>query len=417
MKNFCIFLLFSTLFFSCRADESNRLIIWTDRPEFAFYVEYFNSGQDLYKAEVRYFEFPSRQLSESGDQPDIVIAGWLNSASVRNFFRPLDEFFEIHGLESSSFYSSLLSLGRFGDRQLLIPVSFNLPSIVFSRDLVNVSANPFIMELDEIMAGAKAFNVMSSGSYTALGFSPLFNNEFLYIVSLLYGAEYNELFPAVQSSPISWNAHALESSLSWFENWFDNGIDGIRMEDDFVLRYFVNQPDRLINTGRILYTYMDSSGFFTLPEERRMNLNFRWIGNNEIIPISDSGVFFGIHRRTQSGRAAEAFTIWFFSEETQRNLLEVSRDKRLNEMYFGVAGGFSAMRTVTEQIFPQFYPALLGHTAPEVFLSSTGILPRNWTAIKDRVIIPYLNDRIRNADSEIRSLDSRINDWYRLNRD
>jgi hypothetical protein len=55
---------------------------------------------------------------------------------------------------------------------------------------------------------------------------------------------------------------------------------------------------------------------------------------------------------------------------------------------------------------------------PEDFLSPPNILPRNWTAIKERVILPYLHDRIRHeTKNDIRSLERRLSDWARLNRD
>jgi len=50
------------------------------------------------------------------------------------------------------------------------------------------------------------------------------------------------------------------------------------------------------------------------------------------------------------------------------------------------------MKTVTEQVFPQFYPDLLGRMPPESYLSPPNILPRNWIAMKQRVILPYLRD-------------------------
>ena len=113
-----------------------------------------------------------------------------------------------------------------------------------------------------------------------------------------------------------------------------------------------------------------------------------------------------------------AFTRWFFTTETQRMLLEERRSKRLNEASFGIAGGLSAMRTVTEQVFPQFYPDLIGHLPGESFLSAGNILPRNWMSIKERVVVPYLGERIRHTGGEpIRPLEQRMADWYRLNRE
>ena len=76
------------------------------------------------------------------------------------------------------------------------------------------------------------------------------------------------------------------------------------------------------------------------------------------------------------------------------------------------------MKTVTEQIFPQFYPDLLGHIPPDNYLLPPNILPRNWMEIKERVLLPYLREKIRSTNQEeVRPLERRITDWYRLNRD
>jgi len=190
------------------------------------------------------------------------------------------------------------------------------------------------------------------------------------------------------------------------------------VEDDFAFKYLYDPPDRLVRSGRILYTHMDSSSFFTLPEERQANLDFRWLAAKGTIPVDESSVYYGIHRKTKALKAAEAFTVWFFSADTQRQLMEAARSKRLHETSFGIAGGFSSVKYVTEQIFPQFYPALLGHMPPENFLSPANILPRNWMTIKERIILPYLRDRIRYSSGEdVRPLERRISDWYRLNRE
>ena len=87
------------------------------------------------------------------------------------------------------------------------------------------------------------------------------------------------------------------------------------------------------------------------------------------------------------------------------------------ETSFGIGGGFSAMRPVTEMIFPQFYPGLLGHMPPEDFLSPANILPGNWMILKERVILPYLHERARQPNNAgIYQLERRLADWQRVNR-
>ena len=422
---FPVFLGFVCLF-SCSSKGSGVAILWTDSPEFAFYAEYFNASQDRYKVEVHYYESPAQKLTEPGNQrretggsrdingefPDIVAAGWLKSSSTRALFKPLDNIFSKNGLDHSSFYPRLLSLGSIDGRQALLPVSFNVPAMIFARDFGQSSSNPFTIEMEEIRERSKDYNIEANGVYTRMGFSLSSNDEFLFVAATLFGASFRE------ASPIAWESQALEQSVTWIQQWIAEANASTQAEDDFAFKYFYDPPDKLVNSGRILYSYMNSSKFFTLPEERRANLDFRWVAAKEMIPLDEYSVYYGILKKTKAAKAADAFTLWFFSADTQRQLLEAAKSKRLLETSFGIAGGFSAMKTVTEQIFPHFYPDLLGHVPPESFLSPANILPRNWMVLKERVILPYLRERIRHSSrDEVRPLERRISDWSRLNRE
>jgi ABC-type glycerol-3-phosphate transport system substrate-binding protein len=405
-------LLLALVLASCGSWRSATAVLWTDRPEFAFYAEQFNASQDRYKVEALYFESPAALLTEPGEYPDIVAAGWLKSASTRDLFSPLNSIFDDKkGISKNSFYPRLLSLGNIDGKQYLIPVAFNIPAIVFSGEYGQSLSNPFTIDMEEIMEKGKAYNVETNGVYTRMGFSPSWNDEFLFITAALFNAGFRE------ASPIAWDPLALEKAMTWIQSWIAEANTSIQAEDDFAFKYLYDPAAKLVSSGRILFAYMDSSRFFTLSRERRAALSFRWIAEKEIIPLDERTIYFGIHKKARARKAALAFTNWFFRADTQRLLLESSKNKRLNETSFGISGGFSAMRTVTEQIFPQFYPSLLGHMPPESFLSPPNILPRNWMLIKERVILPYLRERIRSSSREkVRPLEKRIVEWYRLNR-
>jgi hypothetical protein len=397
---------------SCGLRRSPVAVLWTDRPEFALYAEYFNTSQDVFKVEARYFESPSEKLTEHGGiRPDIVAGSWLKSVSTRSLFRPLDGLFTKDRLSRDSFYQRLLDLGNIDGKQYLLPVSFNIPALIFARDKGDQMSNPFTLTLEEIKGLGQSFNVENGGGYSRMGFSPAWDDDFLFVNAVLFGASFRE------ASPLDWDNDALERALSSIESWIRESNRGIQAEDDFAFKYFYDPPSKLAVNGRILFFYMASSDLFTLPQERRANLDFRWIAGEETIPISEDMAYLGIYRHTRAKQAAEAFLLWFFREDTQRLVLEAAKDKRLNETRFGIANGFSALRTVTEQVFPQFYPSLLGRMPPGSFLSPPNILPRNWTAMKEQVILPYLHDRIRSGGrADIRSLDQRLRDWTRLNR-
>ncbi|MDL2229024.1 hypothetical protein LJC14_02120 [Treponema sp. OttesenSCG-928-L16] len=404
------FLILPSLCVSCRFFEPKTAVLWTDRPEFAVYVEYFNTSQDEYKIEARYFDSPAKELTEGQEIPDIVVGSWLKSSSTRSLFRPLDYLFKREALDKDAFYSSLLNLGNIEGKQYLFPVSFNIPALIFSRENTSLVDTQFTIDLEQIKLLGGNYNEGRDGLYTRMGFSPSWDNEFLFVITVLFGASFRE------GSPLAWDPIALERAIGYVQEWVRESNTSIQAEDDFSFKYLYDPLPKLAISGRILFSYMNSSDLFTLSETQRSSLDFRWVGRDGRIPLSEETVYFGLCRKGKAREAASAFTEWFFMEETQHLLLEASKQYGMNENLFGIGNGFSALRTVTEQIFPLYYPGLLGHMPPADYLSPPNILPRNWLTIKERVVLPYLQERIRvSQKEEVRALERRMTEWHRLN--
>ena len=400
---------------SCSSGGNKTAILWTDHPEFAFYAGYFNAAQDLYKIETRYYDFPAQKLRETGDHPDIVAGSWLKSVSTRVFFKPLDNYFRGGALDRNAFYSRLLAMGNIDGKQYLLPVSFNAPVVVFARDRGSQLSNPFTIGFDEMKRQGKGFNAETGGVYTRMGFSPAWDDNFLFLTATLYNASFREADFAAET--LAWDSAALERAMGFAYNWTREANSSIQAVDDFTFKYFYEPPAKLAISGRILFTCMDSDSYFTLAEDQRNNLDFRWLAERDTIPIAERSVYLGLLKKGKGPKAADAFLRWFYRADTQRYFLEKSRQSRMTEISFGIGGGFSAMRPVTEQVFPQFYPDLLGHMPPQEFLSPANILPSNWMVLKDRVILPYLHDRARQPNNDgLYQLDRRLADWLRVNR-
>jgi ABC-type glycerol-3-phosphate transport system substrate-binding protein len=396
---------------SCSSGRNKTAILWSDRPEFAFYGEYFNAAQNQYRVETHYYDFPAQKLKENGPSPDIVAGNWLKCVSARVFFRPLDKLYRKNTSLQNDFYPRLLSMGNVDGKQYLLPVSFNAPMVIFARDKGGQLSNPFTIGFDEMKKLGKNFNTETRGVYTKMGFSPSWDDNFLYITAELYNASFRE------ADPVAWDSQALEQAMSFVYNWIREANTSIQAVDDFTFKYFYNPPAKLALSGRILFTCMDSGSFFTLAEDQQNNLDFRWLAEKDAIPLTEKTVYLGLVKKGKAPKAAEAFLRWFFNADTQRTLLERSRQTRLAETSFGISGGFSAMRPVTEQVFPQFYQGLLGHMPPAEFLSPPNVLPINWMMLKERVILPYLHERSRQPDNDgIYPLERHIMDWLRINR-
>jgi ABC-type glycerol-3-phosphate transport system substrate-binding protein len=421
----CTLGVFFLLLLSC--DSKNTAIIWSDRPEFAFYGEHFNASQDQYKVETRYYDYPAQKLADVFSKektqvpgktdpdrarpPDIIAGSWLKSASTRMYFKPLNNYFKDKSFEKEAFYSRLLSLGNIDGKQYLLPVSFNAPMVIFAQDKADRLSNPFTVDFNEMKKLGKSYNAETRGVYTRMGFSPVWDDNFLFVAATLLNASFRE------AEPLAWDALALERAMDFIFEWIREANSSIQAVDDFTFKYYYNPPAKLALSGRILLSYMDSDDFFTLAEEQRNRLDFRWLAERNTIPLNERSVYLGLAKKGRAPKAAAVFLRWFFNPQTQRGLLEKSVQFQMQETLFGIAGGFSAVRPVTEQVLPQFYPDLLRHMPPQEFLSPSNILPSNWMTLKERVVLPYLHDRARQPDNNgIIPLERRLADWQRLNR-
>ena len=120
---------------SCSLFYNQRIVLWTDQPEMAAYIENFNSNNDFYKVEIYYRSNAAASLSGTENQPDIVIGKRINSPELLSKFQPLDRLIGDEKIQPELFYRNLLSTGKADDKQLLLPLSFNLPGVVFKKDM------------------------------------------------------------------------------------------------------------------------------------------------------------------------------------------------------------------------------------------------------------------------------------------
>jgi hypothetical protein len=84
----------------------------------------------------------------------------------------------------------------------------------------------------------------------------------------------------------------------------------------------------------------------------------------------------------------------------------------LNTVTFGIAGGFSALRTVTDRFFPSQYPLLLGNTPALEYITAPETLPIRWESIKTRVVLPYLERAINTKyETPATTMEALLAEW------
>ena len=395
----------------CFGGGRDRITLWTNRPEFAAYVELYNAEQSDHRLELVYKEHPAEEIRLAEEQPDLVVSGFYRSLRTQEYYRPLGNLLR-KKLEGVAFYEDLLALGREEDQQLLLPVSFNLPLLMFRNDLSPRPSDSMHLPLDELKEIARELMEQDGGTGTFMGFSPLWDRNFIYYTSLLHGAA----FRREGERDVRWNATALEEALGYLGSWIVDAGGGAANERAFRERYLYDPGYKLVRTGRTGFFLNDAASFFILPEEKRADLDFRWISRGDRIPTEDTIVFAGIPRHSDNPKAAEAFLTWFFAPENQDRMLRTALLKRVRT--FGIAGGFSSLIRLNEVYLPRHYHLLVGHIPPGSFLQFPEQLPVSWSDMKRDVILPWMAERVSGAAAGIppnestKDLRERLDGWF-----
>ncbi|MGI5084148.1 extracellular solute-binding protein [Treponema putidum] len=412
MKRYILFFILAVMLFtSCAKTEEDKIaVIWTNRAEFVSYCEVFNNSQNEHKVIVEYKKSPVDALINTDVQPDIVIGSWLKGKSARVKFRKINNLFGEKKINKDDFYPELLNLGNISANQYLLPISFNLPMIIFSSANKFKTNSDFSISPDEIRDFAIKFNKINRGAYTAMGFSPRWSDDFLYMNTKGFNASFEE-----ENDFFSWNDKSLQNAINYIRDWSSEVNTSAAAEDDFKFKYLYDSPYVLVKNGKCLFYYASSEDLFSATQKRLENIDFRWLAFNGKTPLKDDILYGGICSNAKNVKAAEAFFIWFFQVKTQEQLLNRANEMDLMVNSFGLAGGFSALHQVTEKLFPRYYPLLLAHLPQTQSFYAPHILPSNWPMLKKEILMPYLKDACNTSayPDSIPSLNKRIAEWYK----
>lgn len=409
MKNIIFVFCFSFIFFSCkRTTEEKIAVIWTNKVEVAFYCEEFNTTQDKYKVVVEYKENPPNEILKAEIMPDMVISSRLKGKDTRIKFKPLNYLLK-KGLDSELFYKELLDLGLIDGEQYLLPLSFNLPTIIFSLSNKHLLENNFTISFDEIKKLSPSFNSKRKDVYTKMCFAPRWEPNVLYITLQGFGVDFEE-----GGDLFVWNDEALKNAISYLKNYSHEVNETSFKEDDFKFRYLYDVPYILIDNGFCTFYYMSTDELFSLAKEKLQNIDFRYLQFNGKVPCNDDILYAGICSSTKNKEECEAFITWLYSSESQEKLLMKKEMMNLPSKEFGIAGGFSSLKPITEKVFPQYYPLLLSHLPQNSTLKTPLILPANWETLKREIIFPYLLDETTYSEEPTEpphSLEEKIKEW------
>lgn len=397
----------------CKKKPEKRLVIWTDNSEFAPFIEIYNKNHRQ-KAILVYKENIADNLPpEPGElPPDIIVGALLKNSRIKKNFVALDFLFNRKYLSSNDFYKTLLKYGTFGQHQYLLPVNFNIPAMIFSTENENLIKDNYTISLEELRESGAAFNKKNKkDNYTAIGFAPQSNTNFLYTTAQLLGANFRE----DKNNSFTWNKDSVDETIRYLKEWISTENTSPQVESDFVYKYLSETPDKQVTSGRTLFSFVTSDKLFSMSAAQLAKLDFRWLNHNGLIPIEDSMISMGIAKHTKKALLASEFISWFFTTETQHIFIERKIKTNLDTTQFGIAGGFSSLKDVNEHILPVYYPAMLTNIPQAGTFTVSDKKPTTWNKIKYRIIIPYLSEAVQAEDGKtVASMEERYSDLKKL---
>ncbi|MCR4734417.1 MAG: extracellular solute-binding protein [Treponema sp.] len=411
------FFLFPLILTSCSkrviaSTEANRVVVWTSCPEFAQYAELFNKTHSDNHIVVVYKANPAESLPPAKDElpPDIISGPFLRTDDNQKYFKPLDYFFDRRLLTSSIFYPQMLESGKFKKHLYLFPVSFNLPVIIFSEENSSFVTNSYTLSIEEIRNIAASYNQKNKkGSYIKIGFTPLNSPDFLYLVTKMNGVDFRD-----ERGNVAWNQGRLDSTVTYMRNWFEKENLTASIEQDFAFKYLFMPDYRKVTSNRTLFAYTTSDIVFKTMKDLELNIDYRWIADEKSIYLEDSYMMMGIYKKARNQPGATAFISWFFDSENQEAVLARKAELNLNTEIFGIAGGFSAVKDVTEHILPIYYTQLLSNLPPEDMMKVPQKLPARWDSYKSIVVQTYLTSAISAEEGAvIESVSDLEKEWRR----
>jgi len=384
--------------------RKSPVVLVTDRPEMAAVVEYFNSLPSDHRVVLSYWPSPVEALLERKAPADLILGPFLNGAASRHSLEPLDDLLRRGQIRREDFYEALLAGGRDDKRQILLPFSFNVPAVVFASGEPLEDVPNLAVDLEYLRQKSGQFNQSVRSRLVRVGYSPLWVPEFLFTASSLFGVGFQE---GAEDS-LRWNSQGLQSMHSSLAGWVAELNQGFEQDAAFTRRYLYEPLPRLLDTRRILFYPTGSAELLDRLAEQDEEADFRWLRCPAGIPVTEDVQYFGLPRGSRNRQGARLFLAWLFQPETQGRLLEIKSDKRLPG--FGLAGGFSALRPVSERHYPEQYRLLLGRLPPAGMLLPPATLPSRWAELKAGVVVPWLTELV-SGQAEEKDLTARLRDY------
>lgn len=357
-------------------------MLWTDAPEISGAVERFNAEQSSWQILLEYHANLTEALSVPGVIADLVVGRSIDQATTLEASASLDFLFERGEISRASFYRDLIEQGSVRGELRLVPLSFDLPVLVYSSQRLP-ELDPLTLTPSKVRELSAAFQAEGKNSSLTQSFSPLWA-DFPLTYLHLTGADFSADF----QGKLVWNLPGLEAGLKTLSEWTAVEGRGWKTQKEFTTKYLSTSPWPLLTQGRVLFYPATLSEFVTLPLDERRGLDFRYLELDGQVAVTDNVLWGGIRANSASPGAAREFLADLVKPSSQKSLIAWSRSSEFRP--FGLLGGLSAVIATNTSDLPGYYPEVDHRIPVAAQLKFWKPLPTNWATLRDKVVVPWL---------------------------
>jgi hypothetical protein len=380
------------------------LIVWSNDPDTAFFVERYNLLAEE-PIHLRYVENLSEALTQERAGADVVIGRWVNTPTVNELMlpvvehvvpreRPTDPSDSDPGRRGPAIAESFSRIST-----AWVPLAFTLPAVAYESNTTYVT-EPFAVAFPDFVDAVTG--PITNGESPPPVFAPTADDEGIYAV-------YRSLGFKTTTTPAGvpvWQRNELERAIETVSSWTENHFGSLAVERDYIEEFLYDPPFRLLETGRVALIYRNSSDLFSWSFFEDYRFDFRWLATPEgPIRVNEDIVYAGIPSRSGRRDDAIAFVRWITTPSVQIELIRGKSAAGIDT--FGFFGGFSTISAVNAEITETLYPRLAGRVPAPGVLIAPEIHPRYWNEAIHQVVAPFLV-----APSSADDLAGRIDRWY-----
>lgn len=359
MKKTLYFLLFVVLFASC---SDSSIVIWTDQNQMILYADVYNKIQDRYKINIVYKEFPSRSVVKDTSRVDLVVGRELNNPQTMQKMKTLNRFLSKNAMANDFFYSELLKQGLYGSRNKLVPLAFNIPCLIYSKDTTIPIGEDHVL-LSDCLSDKTDILITRN-----LVFFLLNENSFKKDLSKISDKTLEDMKLIYEKNPVIFE-HLENTS-----------------------KHLIILKDKKTNSVAENFNFYNG-----IPKFYKDQLEFVWIKNEDKITVGSNAVYAGVPEAAENPEAAFAFLQWFLDYDNQNKLLFLAQKNRKED--FGIFGGFSSIQDVSQLVFPDYFKDLKNRVPFDQDIRVVYPVTENLNALYEQVMIDWVFENLQGNNS------------------